>query len=110
LAFSETSGSQAHTVSTEHSLVSGQTTDEVLQLIIDTVTNPVAGDIFEFRLKDKVISSGSVKTLWVRQIAHAQAACFVADLVLVGLHAWEVTSKQTAGTGRTLDWSLRRVT
>jgi hypothetical protein len=106
MAFAELSGTQVAVISTEHNLATGQSTDAVLQLVVD-MSNMVAGDTVRFRLKDSVIPAGPVVLIELWERNNAQSAAFVTDLPLIGLHAWALTLEQSAGTGRSFAWSIR---
>lgn len=106
MAFTEQSGTLTATGG-EDDLVTGQTGDFVLQIVIDAYLM-TAGDITVLRLYDEVISTGSVVLIQTWEIAHAQASTFIADLPFIALHNWAVTLEQTDGTLRDYDWSIRQ--
>lgn len=90
--------------------VTPETTDGVYQLVVDTTTL-AAGDTLEIRIKEKVISGATQRGGLIQTLVNAQATddrlWFSPSLIL--LHGWDMTLKQTAGTGRSIPWSIRRV-
>lgn len=105
------SGTQAATVGTEHVLDSPgpHTDDGGYQLLVD-LSAMVAGDVVELRVKEKVLSAGTQRAVWTARFAHAQVDPNPASPVVLLLHGWDFTLKQTAGTGRSFPWSIRKVT
>lgn len=113
MAISEAySGTQTATINTEHILntTSPETTDGIYQLFID-VANMVAGDTLELRIEEKVISAGTIRTIFCATLVGAQgadSAAWVSPSMIL-LHGWDMTLKQTTGTGRAFPWSIRKV-
>ncbi len=113
MAISEAySGTQTATINTEHTLntTTPETTDGIYQLFVD-VNAMAAGDTLELRIKEKVISSGTIRTVFVSTLVGAQNADSHAwcSPSMILLHGWDMTLKQTAGTGRAFPWSIRKV-
>lgn len=101
---------------TELSLISGTstlqsvTTDGVYQILIDL--NAIAnGDVFELRIKEKVTSGGVQRTVATFTFSDAfgtdQAGWVSPSLIF--LHGWDVTLIKTAGTDRSIGYSIRQV-
>jgi len=111
MAISEAySGSQTATISTEHVLntTTPETTDGIYQVWVDTA-NMVAGDIVELHIKEKVISSGTIREALIATLSGAQSDAAWVSPSMILMHGWDVTLKQTAGTGRVFPWSIRKV-
>ena len=111
MAISEhATGSQTATISTEHTLnsTSPETTDGVYQLFID-VANMVAGDVLEIRIKEKCRTGDTIRQLLLSTLAGAQSDPLWASPAFVLLNGWDMTIKQTAGTGRAFPWSIRKI-
>jgi hypothetical protein len=102
------SGSQTATITTEHALVSNSTDDGVYQVFVDC-NAMVAGDITELTIKEKARSSDSQRVVFRATLAGAQAEPLWVSPSLILMHGWDVTLKQTAGTGRAYPWSVRKV-
>lgn len=106
------SGSQTAVIGTEHSLTTGAVAG-VYELLIDTV-NMAAGDVVELRIKQRVLTGGTVRVVQYQSYAGAQPTD---DLIKVSLPvsndlveagAVDFTLKQTAGTGRAFPWKVVR--
>ena len=102
-----TSGTQAATVTTEHSLYS-TTTAGVYELTID-VNAMVAGDELEYYVKEKTLSGSTARTVFFDACSGAQIQTIRKTAWISVVHYAEFLIKQTAGTGRSFDWSVRRV-
>lgn len=111
MAISEhASGSQTATISTEHVLNSTtpETTDGIFQVFVDTA-NMVAGDVLELRVKEKCRTGDTIRQVFLSTLAGVQSDPLWVSPSLILLHGWDVTLKQTAGTGRAYPWSIRKV-
>jgi hypothetical protein len=112
-AYSGTNG----TWGTEYSLTGAgttlqtQTTDGVYQLFLDL--NAVAlGDTYEIRCYEKARSADTQRVVQMATVSHAQGAdgalYYTEPIVL--MHGWDYSLKRTAGSDRTITWSIRSVT
>lgn len=102
------SGTQNAVIDTEHTL-STQTTAGVYQLVVDA-SNLANGDVVTLRLKLKTLSGSTSALAFDQTLAHAQGSpIFISPPVAVA-HEIVATLEQTAGTGRSFDWSLMRAT
>lgn len=102
------SGSQACTVSTEHQLTTSatETTFGVYQIFLD-LNASVKSDIFEVRVYEKARAADTQRQCLLMVIANDQTDdIWVSPALILGA-GWKVTLKQTAGTGRTVPWSIR---
>ena len=100
-----TSGTQTATINTEHTL-STQTTADVFVLAVN-VTNNAAADILELRAKTKVLTGGSAVEAVVFTITGVQTEKVV-WIEVPSEWSCEFTLKQTAGTGRSYEWSIAK--
>lgn len=105
------SGTLTATVGTEHVLnpTTPETTVGVYQLVVD-LTNLAAGDRVEFAVREKVTGAAGTQR---RVVIGAYSGpvtdpLYVSDSLIL-IHGWDFTLKQTAGTGRSFDWSIRKV-
>lgn len=104
------SGTQTATISTEHEL-SAVAVAGVFTLHVDTV-NMADGDYVELRVKQKILSGGTARTIIFQGISDAQPADDAIwysipisnDLVEAG--ALSFTLKQVSGTGRNFPWKI----
>lgn len=104
-----TSGTQTATISTEHTLGVAQTDDGVYVGSVN-VTNMATGDTLKIRSYKKVIAAGSVALFQEIELSGAQTEKVV-DLDPVGsVHGFELRIVQTAGSGRSFEWSILKVT
>ena len=99
-----TSGTQTATINTEHTLTTQATAKTyVLAVDLGAMAN---GDVVELRLKAKVLTGGTNETVYRATYAHAQSEPHVQSVPVASPHEFIATLKQTAGTGRSFDWSL----
>lgn len=68
-----------------------------------------AGDIFEFKIYEKVTSSGTQRLCYVATFAGAQGEPHWVGPSLLLLHGWDMTLNKLAGTDRSITWSIRSV-
>jgi hypothetical protein len=105
-------GSQTATINTEHTLntTTPETTDGIYQVFID-IDAMALGDITEIRVKEKARTGDTQRTCLKAVLAHDPSAddnLWVSP-ALVLMNGWDVTLKQTAGTGRAYPWSIRKI-
>lgn len=98
------SGTQSATISTEHTLAT-ITTAGVYVLRVD-LNNLANGDRVVLRAKVKALSGGTTRQLFVGVYEHAQADKIADSIPVPIAHEVVFTLQQTAGTGRSFDWSV----
>lgn len=54
-------------------------------------------------------TSGTIREALIATLSGAQSDAAWVSPSLILLHGWDVTLKQTAGTGRVFPWSIRKV-
>lgn len=86
----------------------GDTTDGVFQLFIDC-NNLARGDTIEIQCLEKVIASGTARLVWEATLSNAQDEPVFASPSLILMHGWTFQIRQTLGTARAFDWSIRKV-
>lgn len=103
-------GTQTTVLNTEHTLntTSPDTTSGVYQLYVDTAVM-IMGDFVEIRIKEKVISGGTSRVVWMSGLANIQDQPAVASPALILMHGWDMTIKQTGGTVHAYPWSIRKL-
>lgn len=85
-----------------------QTTDCIMQAQID-FSAMVAGDAYEIRVYEKVDGSNAKLLFPVATLVGAQSNAYTVPAVIVG-SGWEVSVKRTAGSDRSIKWTINRVT
>ena len=117
MAFSEAYSGTNGTWGTEYSLVNASTslateaTDGIYQVLLD-LNAMVLGDTYEFRCYEKVRSSDTQRVAFINTFSHAQGAdgaIWVSPAIQL-MHGWDFSVKRTAGSDRTITWSIRAVT
>lgn len=101
------SGTQAATVSTEHTLGSEETADAYYQLLVDT-SNMVNGDVLVLRAKLKVKSAGTARVVARATFRDAQEQPAALSIPIPNIHGLTFTLEQTGAAGRNFDWSILR--
>lgn len=106
------SGTQTCTVNTEHTLRDETANEgEVFDARID-LGNAASSDIFEIRLYEKLLSGGTLRRTYYARYVNSQddEANFSSPIIYVPAvtvaKEWKLTIKQTAGTGRNVDWTI----
>lgn len=102
----ESSGTQAATITTEHTLVS-LTSNKTFVLVVDLV-NMASGDTLALRIKTKVLTGGTLQVSYYQKYVDAQATD---DIVAISIPIpsdiqADFTLEQTAGTGRNYPWKV----
>lgn len=104
------SGSQACTISTEHSLDTETTAGSfVLLLDVSPLVEGATPDILVVKLKRKVLTGGTVRTYEFPAVVGSQVNPIWESPPWTSMFSSEVTITQTQGTGRTIDWQLVRL-
>lgn len=103
------SGSQAATLGTEHFLgTDPDTTAAVFQFVVETSVLQ-RGDSLEIRVYEKVNDSGDTAQQIHRwPVDNEQEDDLFVSPALMLLIGWRFSIKQTTGTGRTFQWSIRK--
>ena len=102
----DSSGTQAATVTTEHTLAE-PTTNATYVCEADLV-NLVNGDTVELRVYSK-LDATNYRLAWKATYQHAQAVLAAISPPISSLTQLKFTLKQTAGTGRNFPWAIRRI-
>jgi hypothetical protein len=105
---SETVGTTEHSLTTDTAGPDADTTDGIYQIFID-LNAVAAGDVFEFKVYEKVLSSSTQRLVYSTRFSDVQSAPVWVLPSLVLLHGWDATLKKISGTDRAIDWSIRKV-
>jgi len=84
-----------------------ETTAGIFSLVVDTSTL-AAGDVYEVRLRAKVVSGGSQQTYWDAAISGVPPNATLVFPAFMLMHGWDVQMRQRAGTVRSFAWSVRQ--
>lgn len=104
----ETVGTTEHSMTTDTAGPDVETSDGVFQAFLD-LNALAAGDVFEFRVYEKVLSSSTQRLVYSARFANVQGAPVWASPTLILLHGWDMTLDKISGTDRSIDWSIRKV-
>lgn len=66
-----------------------------------------AGDEFEVRCLEKVISSGTQREVWKASLTTSSEPIYVSPMIPLA-HGWDFTLKKISGTDRTIVASIRQ--
>jgi hypothetical protein len=104
---SETIGTTEHSLTTDTFGPDANTTEGDVQLYLD-LNALAAGDEFELKFYEKVLSSSTQRVVWSSRFAGAQGGANSASQFAMRVkHGWDFTLKKIAGTDRAIDWSIR---
>lgn len=103
----KTSGAQAATVTTEHTLAT-VTDAGVYQLAIDVadLANGSTPDLLEIRIYGKARSSDTERLMKSWSLIGAQSEALWLSPPFISPHSYKATITQTQGTGRTFEWAI----
>ena len=103
----DSSGTQTAVIGTEHVLATS-TTNATFYFQVRG-NNLVSGDILELRIYTITLSGGTLEVTWKTTVGPSPPpAIVIASPPQPSDQSIKVTLKQTAGTGRALDWKLLR--
>jgi hypothetical protein len=104
----ETVSTTEWSMSTDTSGPDADTTDGVFQAFVE-LNNLAAGDIFVFRVYEKVLAASTQRLVFSARFAGVQGAPVWASPSLVLMHGWDMTLLRVAGSDRAISWSIRQV-
>ena len=99
------SGTQTAVIGTEHEL-DADTTANIFLFYVDT-TNMVAGDITLLRIRQQILSSGALVTVYEAAYAHKQSEPVKISIPVASDYNISFRLQQMAGTGRNYNWSVK---
>ena len=99
-----TSGTQTATIGTTHTLAT-PTAGKTYVLFID-LTNMTATDVLDIFLQAKVLSTSTLRNVYSLTIAGVQSDPNFMSIPIPAVNGVQFQIKQTAGTGRSYDWSV----
>lgn len=98
------SGTQVAVITTEHVLTT-QTAISTYVLVVDC-NNMAAGDTLELRVKVKTLTGSTERLAYIETLNDVQASPVFMSVPVPTVWSAKFTLKQTAGTGRSFDWSV----
>lgn len=104
----ETVSTTEWSLTTDTSGPDAETSDGVFQLLLDLSTL-VNGDVFTLRGYEKVIGAGTQRKFFEFDFAHLQSTPHWVSDSFILLHGWDFTLIKSAGTDRSITWSIRKV-
>lgn len=104
----ETVSGTEWSMTSDSSSIGAITTDGIYQAFLE-LNAVAAGDTFEFKVYEKVLSSSTQRLVFAATFSGAQGEPVWASPALVLIHGWEMTLKKLAGTDRAINWSIRSV-
>lgn len=113
MAITEAYANSASISTTEYSLpansttLATNTTDGVYQLLLD-LNAMAAGDSYTIKMYEKVQSSGTKRVCYTAVVEGAQSEIWVSPSIIL-MNGWDMTMQRTAGSDRTIEWSIRQV-
>ena len=84
------------------------TTAGVFQFFIDC-SNMTSTDEISVQILEKVLPGGPQKVVFTSTINGVQSEPIWVSPSLILFNSWQIQVKQTLGTARTFDWSIRKV-
>lgn len=105
---SETVGTTEHSLTTDTAGPDVDTTDGVFQCFLD-LSALAKGDLYEFKVYEKVLSSSTQRVVYSVRFANAQSEPIWVSPSLILIHGWDMTLDKISGTDRAIDWSIRKV-
>lgn len=104
----ETVSTTEHSLTTDTAGPDVDTTDGIFQCFLD-LSGLAAGDIFVFKVYEKVLSSSTQRVCYEVTFNGVQGAPVWVSPSLILLHGWDMTLDKISGTDRAIDWSIRSV-
>jgi hypothetical protein len=107
LSDSASIGATEYFLASDSTTKADQTDDCILMLVLYAVSI-AAGDEFVVRLYEKITgAAGTQRSIELGRIVGPNAGPFWFPVMILG-HGWEISIQKTAGTDRTIEWSLRK--
>lgn len=103
----ETVSTTEHSMTTDTAGPDVETSDGVFQAFID-LSAMSSGDVFRFRLYEKVLSGSTQRLVMRATFANVQAEPVWISPWIGLMHGWDMTLVKISGTDRSIDWSIRK--
>jgi hypothetical protein len=93
---------------TDTTTLGAVTVDGVYQCWLE-LNNIAKGDVFEFKVYEKVLSGSTQRAVYTVRFAQGQSEPVWVSPSLILLHGWTMTLNKISGTDRAISWSIRMV-
>lgn len=103
-----TIGTTEHSLTNNSSTIATRTDDGPIQVWLE-LHNLAAGDEYELRVYEEVLSSSTQRLVYRHYFRGAQSEPVAVTPSLLVTHGWDVTLDKLAGTDRSISWSIRTV-
>lgn len=106
-AGTETVGGTEWSLTTDTGGPDAETTAGCYQVMLE-LHNLAAGDTFEFRAYEKVLSSSTQRRFMTAVFSGVQGEAVWVSPAFMLLNGWDFTLIKIAGTDRAINWSIRK--
>ncbi len=97
-----------HSLTTDAAGPDADTTAGIYQAFLDLDTL-AAGDVYEFKVYEKVRTGDTQHAVYSARFANAQTApVWVSPSLVLGI-GWDMTVRKIGGTDRTINWRISKV-
>jgi len=103
-----TIGTTEYSLTNSSTTIAAKTDDGPIQVWLE-LHNLAAGDEYELRVYEKVLSSSTQRLVYRQYFRHAQTEPVAVTPSLLVTHGWDVTLARLAGSDRSISWSIRTV-
>jgi hypothetical protein len=97
-----------YSLTNDSTTIATQTDDGLYQTFID-LSNMASGDTYVIRVREKVYGAATQRVCQSWTLTGAQSDPIWVSPHLQLMHGWDITIQKTAGTDRSIAWSIRKV-
>jgi hypothetical protein len=97
-----------YSLTNDSTTIAAQTDDGLYQAFIE-LNNMASGDTYVIRIYEKVYGAATQRVAQSWTLTGAQADPIWVSPHLQLMHGWDITMQRTAGTDRSIAWSIRKV-
>lgn len=103
-----TIGTTEYSLTNNSTTIAAKTDNGPIQVWLE-LHNLAAGDEYELRVYEKVLSSSTQRLSWRHYFRHAQTEPAPLLPAATVKNGWDVTLRRLAGSDRSISWSIRTV-
>jgi hypothetical protein len=107
-AGTETVSTTEWSLTSDSAVLGAIATDGIYQVFLE-LNNLDAGDVFEFKVYEKVLSGSTQRLVYTATFSGDQGEPVFVTPSLILMHGWEMTLDKISGTDRAISWSIRSV-